>query len=310
MGLKKLLFKDTQWYKDQKRKKYYKDLDKIGQEELIRRSFKWWYGRDIDLENPQTMNEKIMWLKLHDHRDFCTQCADKYESRKYWAQFGEDGLIPLPFTTTKAKDLKPENIPDYPVIVKTNHGSGGHEIIRDKSKVDWVNLRKRMQEALKENYYYRAQEWNYKNIKPRIIVEKLLLDKNGKLPNDYKLHYFNGKLEFIYCSIDREGANYRNIYSTDWKKLPFEWIDKPKLEAKSDTSGPDIPPPPTLPRMIEIGNEIAKNFDYVRVDFYDVDGKLYYGEITLYHGAGFDLFRPEKYDLIYGQKLHLTKKSS
>jgi len=132
------------------------------------------------------------------------------------------------------------------------------------------------------------------------------MDKKGKLPNDYKLNYFNGKLEFVYCSVDREGGNHRNIYTPDWKPLPFSWVNAE--DHRSDLIGPIIKKPASFDRMVEIGNEIAKKFDLVRVDFYDVDGKLYYGEITLHHGGGFDTFKPKKFDLIYGKKLKLSKK--
>ena len=121
-----------------------------------------------------------------------------------------------------------------------------------------------------------------------------------------KLHYINGELQFIYCSIDREGENYRSIYSPDWKRIDMEWV-APK-DHKGGLVGKDIPPPQTLEKMKKIADEIAKNFKYVRIDFYDVDGKLYYGEITLHHGSGFDTFEPKRMDEIFGKKLILGEK--
>lgn len=270
----------------------------------MKRNFKRIFGYDLDLRDPQTLNEKIQWLKLYDRKKFYTLCADKYKVRKYIEEkFGNEGLIPLVFNTTNWREIKPENFPEYPCIVKANHGSGMHFIVRDKNKVDWEKLREKCRFWLNKNYYYRTGEWQYKNIKPRIIVEKLLLDKKGKIPNDYKLNYFNGKLEFIYCSIDREGDNYRNIYDSRWKPLPFSWVEKEKH--KPGLVGPNIKKPKTFNKMVKIGNEISKNFPLVRLDFYDLDGKLYHGEITLHHGGGFDIFRPGKYDLIYGKKLKI-----
>lgn len=268
-----------------------------------KRKFKKIFGRNIDLNNPQTLNEKIQWLKLNVHDDFHTLAADKYRAREYWKQFGEEGLIPLLYMTYDWKDIKPENLPDEPCIVKCNSGSGRYMIIRDKANVNYKKLRKQCHLWLRTNYYYTSQEWQYKNIKPCIIVEKLLLDKNGHIPNDYKLHYINGELQFIYCSIDREGENYRNIYSPEWKRIDMEWV-APNSH-KGGLVGKEIPQPSSFERMKEIADEIAKNFKYVRVDFYDVDGKLYYGEITLHHGGGFDTFEPQEFDLIYGKKLIL-----
>ena len=269
----------------------------------IQRKYEKNFGKRIDLGNPKTLNEKIQWLKLNERKDFHTIVADKYEVRKYWKQFGEDGLIPLLYQTYDWRDIKPENIPDEPCIIKCNSGCGNYEIIRDKSGIEYKKLRNKCRIWMAVNYYYRSQEWQYKNIRRCIIIEKLLLDKNGHIPNDYKLHYINGELQFIYCSIDREGKNYRSIYSSDWKRMDMEWV-APK-EHKGSYYGADILPPPTLGRMKEIGGKIAKDYKYVRVDFYDLDGKLYYGEITLHHGSGLDTFEPEKWDLEYGKKLKL-----
>jgi len=273
---------------------------------IIKRNYKKVFRNFPNLDNPKTLNEKIQWLKLYDKNSFYTLCADKYSVRKYFAKnFGPEGLIPLEYQTYNWKDIKPENIPNHPCIIKANHGSGMHVIIRDKNKVDWKKLQHKCREWLNKNYYYRSLEWQYKNIRPCIIVEKLLVNKKGKIPNDYKLNYFNGKLEFIYCSIGREEKNYRNIYSPNWKPLHFSWVGKG--DHRSDLIGPKIKKPRSFNKMVKIGNEIAKRFKLVRVDFYDLNGKLYYGEITLHHGGGFYPFEPKKYDLIYGNKLNLKK---
>lgn len=269
---------------------------------VTKRKYRSVFGHEIDLNNPQTLNEKIQWLKLNVHDDFHTVCADKLAVRNYWKQFGKDSLIPLLFQTYKYQDITYENLPDVPCIVKCNTGCGYYQIIRDKNKVDINVLQKECRRWMIGNYYYRSQEWQYKNIKPCILVEKLLLDKNGHIPNDYKLHFFNGELQFIYCSVDREGANYRSIYSPEWKKLDIEWVSRENHKAIPQKS---IVCPSTFPQMLKIGKVIAENFKYVRVDFYDVDGKLYYGEITLHHGSGYDTFVPELYDLYYGKKLHI-----
>ena len=268
----------------------------------IKSKFKKVFGYELDLNNPKTLNEKIQWLKINEHKEFHTICADKLSAREYWKKFGEDHLIPLLFWTYNWEDIIDENISEVPCIVKCNTGCGCYEIIRNKEDVNFKNLRQKCRKWLSGNYYYRSQEWQYKNIKPCIIVERLLLDANGHIPNDYKLHFINGELQFIYCSVDREGENYRCIYSPDWTRLNIEWVEPKK---HTGLSGKDIDCPKTFPQMISIGQKIAHDFKYVRVDFYDVDGKLYYGEITLHHGSGFDTFVPESYDLYYGNKLQL-----
>ncbi|MCI8661461.1 MAG: glycosyl transferase [Lachnospiraceae bacterium] len=272
-------------------------------EYVIKKRFRQTFGREINLESPTTLNEKLQWLKLNIHEDFHTQCADKYKARDVWRKYGEDGLIPLLFKTYDYRDITIESIPDEPCIIKANTGCGSYHIIRDKSDINIKSIQRECRSWLVGNYYYVSQEWQYKNIKPCILIEKLLLDANGKIPNDYKFNFINGELQFIYCSVDREGQNYRSIYGPDWKRLNIEWVGK--NNHKGTLVGADIQPPHNLDRMIEIGKDIAKRFCYVRVDFYEVDKRLYYGEITLHHGSGFDTFEPEEYDYIYGEKLKL-----
>ena len=268
-----------------------------------KRKYKKIFGRDIDLNNPKTLNEKMQWLKLNIRENFHTIVADKFAVREFWKQYGEEGLIPLFYMTYNWRDIKPENIPDVACVIKCNSGSGRYKIVRDKNEIDFKELRRQCRRWLSDNYYYSSQEWQYKNIKPCIIVEKLLLDKNGQIPNDYKLHYINGELQFIYCSVDREGENYRCIYSPEWKRMDMEWVAED--DHKGGLYGKDIMPPKTLDKMKRISSQVAKKFKYVRVDFYDVDGQLYYGEITLHHGGGFDTFEPIQYDLEYGAKLKI-----
>ncbi len=261
-------------------------------------------GYPLDLINPKTLNEKLQWLKLNKRDDLFTICTDKYLSRKWLSdQFGEEYLIPLVFKTDDWKEVNSDNIPDFPCIVKGNGGNADYYIIKDKSKVDWKELQENCRRWLNTNYYYTSHEWQYKNIKRCIVVEKLLLTKEGKIPNDYKLTFFNGELKFIYCSIDREGLNKRKIYDPNWKPLPFLWVSGNK--SPESINGPDIEPPKSLEKMKAIGKIIAKNFPYVRTDFYDVDGKLYYGEVTLSHGSGFDKILPQTYDLKLGEMLKL-----
>jgi hypothetical protein len=156
---------------------------------------------------------------------------------------------------------------------------------------------------MKNNYYYFEREWQYKNIKPLIIIEQLLLDKEGNLPNDYKLNFIEGQLEFIYVSVDREGSNKRNIYTKDWQPINFTWARKGKN--LSSLRGEEINPPSTIDKMIEFGTDFAKLSKYLRVDFYDVDGKLYFGELTHCHGGGFDQMRPFSFDQEFGRKINL-----
>ena len=280
-------------------------MRRISDEESIQNGFKKIFGRKADLENPQTLNEKIQWLKLHDRKDFHTICADKYAVRQFLSErYGDDYLIPLVFHTSKWREINIDNITRFPCIVKANHTSGDYVILRSPDSVNWKELRRKCRIWLNKDYYLITREWQYKNIKREIVVEELLQTNEGKIPNDYKLHYFNGELKIVYVSVDREGINKRNIYDENWEPLLFSWVSP---GSKTSDRGPEIDPPTTFKEMKRIGSEIAKLFAYVRVDFYDVDGKLYFGEITLHHGGGYDVFIPEEYDFIYGKKLDLSK---
>lgn len=311
MNLKKLMYKGElgfrlyiSLYKIAKWLKY----DRIPDERFVKERFKLFQGYDLDLKNPKTLNEKICWLKLYYTHPDEHIMADKYAVRDYIKnEIGEEYLIPLVFHTTNHKDLKPENFPDYPVIVKANHDSGSYLIIKDKNKVDWAKLRVDARFWMKRNYYYTDREKQYKEIEPCIVVEKLLMTSKGKIPNDYKLNCFHGEIGFIYVSVDREGKNKRNIYDQDWKPLHFTWGAKTKDIEK--IRGEEIDAPDSLPEMIALAKKLSKDFPYVRIDFYDVDGKIYFGEITQHHGGGGDNMRPFEWDEKFGAMITLPEQN-
>lgn len=261
-------------------------------------------GYPLDINNPHTLNEKIQWLKLNERKDFHTICADKLTARQYWVdKVGiSDYLVPLLYQTYDWKDITTDILPDEPFVIKCSSGSDCYRIIHDKNEVNIKSLRNDCRRWLSINYYLVSQEWQYKNNKPAIIIEKLLLDKNGRIPNDYKFHYMNGKLAFIYCAVDREGANYRSVYSPDWEIMDVEWVSS---NSHKGAIGAAITKPYNFDEMLRIASLVAKDFKYVRVDFYEVDKKLYYGEITLHHGSGFDVFVPEEWDTKFGEMLEL-----
>ncbi len=284
----------------------YIKFDRLSDQEYISSRFLKTHGYPLDLDNPKTLNEKLQWLKLNDRRDLYTVHADKYGVRAYIQEtFGDEYLVPMVLITDQISEVKPENLPNYPTIIKATHDSGSFRIVRDKHKVDWQKLRIDCKWWLSQNYYYADREWQYQSIKPQIIIEKLLATQDGFIPNDYKVNCFNGKVGFIYVSVDREGDNKRNIYDSSWNPLLFTW--GAKYKDHSLMRGKEIEPPKTLSKMIEISESIAKNYAYVRVDFYDVDGHLYVGEITHCHGGGFDVIRPIEWDYMLGEKLDLSQ---
>jgi hypothetical protein len=283
----------------------YLGYGKFGDEFYLKKSFYKAHGYKLNLSNPKSLNEKIQWLKLNDRRSINTQLADKYAVRDYILQhFGEQYLIPLLFHTTDTDDLKPEHLPETPFIIKSNHDSGNFVVVRNKSQVNWDNVRLKFKWCMAFNYYHFHREWQYNGIEPRILVEQLLVQKNGRIPNDYKLHCINGEVAFIYVSVDREVENKRNIYDKEWNPLYFTFAQKKKnIE---NLRGNEIEPPSSFAQMIEFAEKIARLYPYVRIDFYDVDGRLYFGEVTHHHGGGFDQIRPVEWDYKLGENIDLN----
>ena len=283
----------------------FKNYRRFSAEDIIRRRFKRTFEREIDLQNPQTLNEKMQWLKLNERHDYYPICADKYAMKKWVADMlgTEEYNVPVIYHTPNWRDITPETVNKFPCIVKPNHSSHDYIILRSAEDVNWKQLRRRCRFWLKRDYSLESQEWQYRDIPRQIVVEPLLETKAGKIPNDYKLNYLNGELEFVYVSYDREGINARCVFDESWNVIPFYWGNSNQKEYVACPV--EIPKPASYEKMKEIGAKVAKFFKYVRVDFYDVDGKLYVGEITLHHGGGFDKFRPEEYDKFYGERLKL-----
>ena len=284
-------------------------LKNVSDEYIVKKKFKEFMGYELDLENPVTLNEKINWLKLNDRKELHTIAADKFKVRDYVIEkIGEEYLVPLLFQNDDPEQLTPENLPDIPFIIKANHDSSGGEIVKDKSKVDWKKVQYQFKKRLKENYFYSSREWQYKNIKPTIIAEKLLVDKNGKIPFDYKIHCFNGKVRMIQVDIDRNtDHHYRNWYNVKWEREPYKWSSPKGNGVYTDPSDFEIEKPATLNQMISLSEKMSEDFMYVRVDWYDVDGKLYFGELTFHHDGGNQPILPKEWDEKLGKELILSE---
>lgn len=280
----------------------------LSDEKAIKVQFYKTHGYKLNLSNPKTLNEKIQWLKLHDRAPIQTICADKYLVREiYKEKCGFDGLIDLVFETTKWKDIKEENMPDFPVIIKPNHGSGWYHIVTNKNEVDWHRIRTDCRYWLSMNAYNIQREWPYKHIKRRIIVEKLLLDKNGRIPTNFRLHCFHGEVKLIALTIydDNSTIGYKNQkYSRDWQLLNIDWAAK-DVDLNEIRDSVPKPKPRVLNEMINRAEILSKGFKYIRVDFYEVDDKIYQGEMTFYDGGGYEIITPYDWDIKLGELLKL-----
>lgn len=267
---------------------------------------KWFYhlytGKQLQLENPQHFDEKVWWLKLNNRDPMLTLCSDKNSVRGYVAKCGlADILIPQHGTLANANELDPTSY-DEEVIVKCNHNSGGYLICDPKvplSDKDLRNGRKKLNFILKQNASVLSREWNYKNIPPCLVVEKVIRDKQGNLPLDYKFMCFDGvpKLLFLDLGLINEDKSYnhdypRNIYDMDFNLLPVK-------ETRENAPYP-VEKPRNFERMVQIARKLSQPFPFCRVDLYNVDGDIYFGEITFYHGGGCNNIQPEEWDLKMG----------
>ncbi len=262
--------------------------------------YKNFMGKSLNLSDPKTFNEKIQWLKIYDRNPLYTQLADKYAVRKYIERvLGKEYLIPLLGVYDNFDEIDFNALPDQ-FVLKPTHTSGDILICKDKSKIDLLEIKNEVKRWLKRNYYWVHREWPYKNIKPRIICEKYMVDESGKQIKDYKIMCFNGKAKCVFVCSNRNSPGGLNIdiYDMDWNLMPVQRPNSPN-------SGVIIPTPKTFEMMVKFAEKLSKDIPFVRVDFYEVNGQLYFGEMTFYPASGFEKFEPESYDYLFGSWLQL-----
>jgi hypothetical protein len=266
--------------------------------------YRWRFGKWAHLRRPATLNEKLHWKKLHGYLPFHTTITDKYAARDWVARrVGEHVLIPLLAVFERVDDLDLARLPDA-CVIKTTHGSGQNVIIREKHMVKEQELKTLLRKWLKQNMYYLSREPQYRQIQPRLIVEQLITDADGNIPMDFKFHCFHGRVEAIQVDIDRFSNHRRNFYDVQWRLLPFTW-SAPDKAGPMWPNGRAVERPAQLHEMIAVAETLAQEFDYIRVDLYNCHEKVYFGELTLHHGGGWERFDPPSYDLFFGEKLHL-----
>ena len=257
-------------------------------------------GKKLNLENPQTLNEKLNWLKIHDHRSEYIKMVDKYEVKKYIAEkVGAEYAVPNLGVWNNFDEIDFSTLPEQ-FVLKCTHDSGGIVICTDKSKFDKAAARKKINKCLKHNYYFGSREWAYSQVKPRIIAEPYMLDESGKELKDYKIFCFNGRPDYVEVDFNRWIEHKLNPYDFDWNPLNF-------CDSSKNDYGANIPKPARLEDMRKLAAELSKDFPFLRVDFYSIYDKIMIGELTLQPGSGFIQYEPRSMDEVYGKKLVLPK---
>lgn len=256
------------------------------------------YKKFCNLKNPITYNEKLNWLKLHDHNPLYTTLVDKYEAKEYVARvIGSEYIIPTLGVWDSFDEIDFDKLPGQ-FVLKCTHDSEGLVIVKDKNRLDKKAAKEKIETALKQNFYYIGREWPYKNVKPRIIAEQYMEDHvDGEL-RDYKFFCFDGEPKVMFIASDRASGHVK----FDYYDLQFNHLD---IKQKYPHAQKALRKPVTFEKMIEFSKVLSKGYPHVRVDFYEVDGHLYFGELTFYHFSGFMPFEPDRWDKMFGDWLKL-----
>lgn len=299
--------------------------DKLPDKEYLEKIFKASMGYSLNLENPQTFNEKLQWLKLYDRKPEYTMMVDKYKVREYIKEkLGEEYLIPLLGVWDKAEDIDFDKLPNQ-FVLKCTHDSGGLCICRDKNTFDVKQCKDYLDNRLTHNYYKLWREWPYKNVVPKIIAEQYIdVTQNSPLKCgdiisveelqctqgllDYKFMCFSGRVQALFLDIgvvkgsSKHAENYyRNVYDREFNLLPVkETRENYPLKIKM---------PDNFNQMVEIAEKLSSGMPHVRVDLYNVKGRIFFGEFTFFHGSGLsNFFVPKEWDKIFGDWIELPKK--
>lgn len=255
-------------------------------------------GYELDLNHPQTYNEKLQWIKLYDRKPEYVIYADKYKVREHIANtIGADHLIPLIGMYKRAEGIPWQDLPNR-FVLKCNHASGTNIICKNKADLDIASAEKKLNTWLKKNAYWGAREWCYKDIEPCIICEEFIETADGNTPDDYKFMCFNGIPRLIQVHHDRYGNHTLDYYTPEWKKADLQRID-------ANISTKIVERPEKLDEMLSIVERLSKDMYYARIDLYYVSGRIYFGEITLYPTGGFSTFTRHEDDLLLGSYIKL-----
>jgi len=271
-------------------------------EKFLKRKFKSVFGYELDLQNPRTFSEKLQWLKLHDRNPLYVTLVDKYAVKKWVAdKIGKQYIIPTLGVWNSFDEIDFGKLPDQ-FVLKTTHNSGGVVICKDKATLDFKRAKAKLMHSLRHNYYYPGREWPYKEVLPRIIAEKYMIDSQTNGLRDYKFFCFNGQPRLCMVATDRftESGLRTTYYDLDWNKMPFmrKYLNAPR----------PIACPVTYKEMLALAEKLAKNIPFVRFDFYEIDQKVYFGEMTFFPASGLERFTPSEWDKTLGDWIELTNK--
>lgn len=276
-------------------------LDLLSDKIFLKLKYFYIFHKKLDLKSPETFNEKLQWLKLYNRNPLYTQLADKFLVRNYVEKkIGKKYLIPLLGVWKNFSEINFDKFPQE-FVLKPNHTSGDVFICRNKADIDYKELEKLISYWLRRDYYKLHREWPYKDVKRKIIAETLLKTEDNKSLIDYKFFCFNGVPKIMFVATDRGIDTKFDFFDMDFNHLDLingypnakQIINKPK----------------NFEKMKILATKLSKDIPHVRVDFYEVNGKVYFGEMTFFHWSGFVKFEPEEWDYKLGKMLDLSRVS-
>ena len=260
--------------------------------------------KELSLDAPVTFNEKLQWLKLHDHNPLYIRLVDKYISKRVIAEkIGSEYIIPTIGIWNRFDDIDFSKLPNQ-FVIKCTHDSGGIVICKNKAAFNIQNARNKINKSLNKNYFWVGREWPYKNIRPRIIIEKYMEDSQTKELRDYKFYCFDGKVRMFMIASNRFSK----------EQTYFDYFDEKKdriigLQWGNPNSPMEVDIPNKIDEMICIAERLSEGIPHVRIDLYLANNQIYFGEMTFYDGSGLESFEPEKWDYTVGSWLALPGKN-
>ena len=270
-------------------------------EKFLKRKFKAVFGYELNLDNPQTFNEKLQWLKLYDRKPIYTTMVDKYEAKKYVASIiGEQYIIPTLGVWDSPDEIDFDKLPNQ-FVLKCNHNSGlGMCICKDKSKLDIEKVKRELAKGLKQDYYLTNREWPYKDVPRKIIAEKYMEDTQQQELRDYKFFCFNGRVDNVMVCVDRlKGEPKFYFFNEKWELLR---LNKRGKAAPADFT---LEKPPHINKMFDLASVLSKKISFARVDFYNCNQQIYFGEMTFFPQSGLDVNLLRETDIYLGNLLML-----
>ena len=257
------------------------------------------FGRSINWENPQTFNEKLQWLKVYNRNPVYTQMVDKYDVKDYVAKvIGDEYIIPTIGVWDRVEDIPFDKLPDQ-YVIKCTHDSGSVCVCNNKNSFDVDKAKKKLAHGLRHNLFYWGREWPYKNVMPRIIAERYLEDEQIHELRDYKFFCFGGKVKMFKIDFDRFTEHHANYYDINLNLLPFGEADFPPKPEKS------LDFPSQINKMFQLAEKLSHEIPFLRVDFYQVNNQVYFGELTFFPATGMGKWTDDKWDVELGSWINL-----